>query len=101
SIIADAGLRRQTASLFDGKSGKNTCPCCRAQAMLLPAPMATQDFCQRIVCMDSGQEQWYRDGDLREAIQAFCAKHGFSLVDYALSVNAKSISKPKRSRKRS
>ncbi|WP_017522790.1 hypothetical protein [Pusillimonas noertemannii] len=51
--------------------------------------------------MDSGQEQWYRDGDLREAIQAFCAKHGFSLVDYALSVNAKSIGKPKRSRKRS
>ena len=45
-------------------------------------------------------QAWYCDGDLRETIQTFCTKHGFSLVDYALSANAKSAGKPKRSQKR-
>lgn len=61
-----------------------------------------RNFCQRIVCAESGKEYWFADHDLGQAIEAFCRKHGFSLADYTLSIQARRTraKAPRQSKKR-
>ena len=55
--------------------------------------LPAQNLSQRILCIESGEELWFADEDLRKAIEAFCVKQGFALNDYTLSVKAKRLRK--------
>ena len=62
--------------------------------------LASRDFSQRIVSLENEQEHWYADAELRQAIEAFCARHGFDLADYTLLARARPSGASARSRRR-
>ena len=50
---------------------------------------SAENFSQCITCTETGKDHWVDDPELTRAIEAFCARHGFSLTDYNLSVRGR------------
>jgi len=58
--------------------------------------LTTQNFCQRIICDQTGKELWLADPELTQAIEAFCQKHGFDLSEYTLLAQGRCATAVKR-----
>jgi Fe2+ or Zn2+ uptake regulation protein len=58
--------------------------------------LTTQNFCQRIICDQTGKELWLADPELTRAIEAFCQKHGFDLSEYTLLAQGRCATAVKR-----